>query len=134
MPCNRPSADLSPTPGTPGMLSTLSPFNAKKSIISSGPTPNLSSTPGTSIKVLFMVLIKVTWLSTNCAISLSPVLTNERIPNAVARFVNVPMTSSASTFGSTIKGNPIALMMLCNGAICERSSSGIGGRLALYSG
>ena len=86
------------------------------------------------MSVLFMVLINVTWSSTSCAISLSPVLTNDFIPKAVARFVRVPMTSSASTFGSTINGKPIAFIMVCKGAICERSSSGIGGRFALYSG
>ena len=81
-----------------------------------------------------MVLIKRTCLVTNCAISLSPVEITVSIPSSSACFAKVPITSSASTPGMTNKGKPIAVIISCNGAICVRRSSGIGGRFALYSG
>ena len=133
IPFNKACALLSPTPGTPGMLSTLSPLSARKSITSSGGIPNFVFTPSTSISWFVMVLIKVTCSFTSCAMSLSPVLIRVSIPFSVACLANVPITSSASTPDSTITGNPIALMMACNGSIWLLSSSGIGGRFALYS-
>ncbi|MNC71915.1 hypothetical protein D3C75_1228880 [compost metagenome] len=56
------------------MLSEASPISARKSIISSGGIPYLSHTSCGPRMVLFMVLIKVTFDVTNCAMSLSPVL------------------------------------------------------------
>ena len=127
-PCNSASAVFSPTPGTPGMLSTLSPISARKSIMSSGPTPNFSTTPGISITVSVMVFTNVTCLLTSCAISLSPVETTTSMPISVACAASVPMTSSASTPSITNSGIPIARIILCIGSTCGRRSSGMGGR------
>lgn len=115
------------------MLSEESPINARKSIISSGGMPYLSHTSCGPRMVLFMVLIRVTFGVTNCAMSLSPVLISTAWPAFSASSAKVPITSSASTPGVTSSGNPIALTILCNGSICARRSSGIGGRCDLYS-
>ena len=80
-----------------------------------------------------MVLIKVVLSFTNCARSLSPVDTITSIFFSFACFDSVPITSSASTPFSISIGHPIALIALFNGSICIASSSGILGRLALYS-
>ena len=66
--------------------------------------------------------------------SLSDVETTVRRRLAVAWAARVPITSSASTSGTIRSGIPIALMMSWIGLIWSRRSSGIGGRLALYSG
>ena len=58
--CSSASAVFSPTPGTPGMLSTLSPISARKSTICSGGTPNFARTPSTSSRVSVIVLTSVT--------------------------------------------------------------------------
>ena len=124
---------FSPTPGTPGILSDESPISARKSMISSGGMPYLSHTSCGPRIVLFMVLIRVTFGVTSCAMSLSPVLISTAWPAFSASSASVPITSSASTPGVTNSGRPIALTMLCSGSICARRSSGIGGRCDLYS-
>ncbi|CNT87985.1 Uncharacterised protein [Salmonella enterica subsp. enterica serovar Bovismorbificans] len=78
-----------------------------------------------------MVLISVIFGVTNCAISLSPVLINTGRPTFSASRASVPITSSASTPETASSGNPMALTMACNGSICARRSSGIGGRCDL---
>ena len=115
------------------MLSDESPINARKSIISSGGTPYFSLTSSGPKITLVMVLISVIFGVTNCAISLSPVLIRTSRPSAAAFSANVPITSSASTPEIDNKGKPIACTISCKGAICSRRSSGIGGRLDLYS-
>ena len=102
-------------------------------MIISGGIPNFSLTPSTSKVVLVMVLIKKVCSSTNCAISLSPVLIRVFTPILLACNAKVPITSSASTPGIVKIGKPIALITACNGSIWLRKSSGILGRLALYS-
>ena len=47
-------AVFGPMPGTPGMLSTLSPIKACTSVILSGPTPNFSITFASSISIFFI--------------------------------------------------------------------------------
>ncbi|MOA19947.1 hypothetical protein D3C78_1403590 [compost metagenome] len=79
------------------MLSTLSPIRARKSMMCSGPTPNFSCTPATSSTLPVMVLTRVTWPSTSCAISLSPVEMITGRPFAALLRASVPITSSAST-------------------------------------
>ena len=79
------------------MLSTLSPIRARKSMISSGPTPNFSFTPSTSRRLPVMVLTSVMCPSTSCAMSLSPVEITTGRPAAALLRARVPITSSAST-------------------------------------
>ncbi|KPW97232.1 hypothetical protein ALO79_200005 [Pseudomonas syringae pv. castaneae] len=65
--------------------------------------------------------------------SLSPVeITTGRAAAALLR-ARVPMTSSASTLSTHSSGKPRALTLACSGSICTRMSSGMLGRLALYS-
>ncbi|MCY1407603.1 hypothetical protein D9M71_229090 [compost metagenome] len=65
--------------------------------------------------------------------SLSPVeITTGRPPAALCR-ARVPITSSASTPSTQSSGSPSARTLACKGSTCTRSSSGIEGRLALYS-
>ena len=66
--------------------------------------------------------------------SLSLVEMNTRHPLLRARSARVPMTSSASTPETQRRGSPWAAMTWWSGSICTRSSSGMGGRFALYSG
>jgi len=78
-----------------------------------------------------MVSIRLICLVTSCARSLSPVEITTSMPIISACLAKVPMTSSASTPGIAIKGNPSAFINSCSGAICPRKSSGIEGLLAL---
>ncbi|CSI34711.1 Uncharacterised protein [Vibrio cholerae] len=63
-----------------------------------------------------MVLIRVILSSTNCAISLSPVLIKTGIPACEAWRANVPITSSASTPSIANSGKPIARITWCKGS------------------
>ena len=81
-----------------------------------------------------MVLTMVTRSSTSWAMSLSPVHTSTSSPASPACSASVPMTSSASTPPSTSTVKPSARTMAWMDSIWERSSVGMGGRLALYSG
>ena len=100
----------------------------------SGGTPNLVATPAASRTSLLMVLTSVTRGPTSWAMSLSPVEMTTSKPCAAARCAKVPITSSASTPGKERIGQPEASTPSWIGAICWARSSGIGGRLALYSG
>ena len=102
------AAVFGPHFGIPGTLSTLSPVNAKKSIMESGGTPNFSLTPIGVIVVSLIVLTNVTLSVTSWAKSLSPVEIRTASPFASACFASVPITSSASTPGTTSNGNPSA--------------------------
>ncbi|MCY1306257.1 hypothetical protein D9M70_561090 [compost metagenome] len=65
--------------------------------------------------------------------SLSPVeITTGRLPAALCR-ARVPITSSASTPSTHSRGRPRARTLACSGSTWTRSSSGMEGRLALYS-
>ena len=102
-------------------------------MICSGQTSNLFFTPSRSSTVLLMVLISVICGDTSCAMSLSPVeISTLRFCLAAAQ-ASVPMTSSASTPCSRRMGRPMPFTASNSGSICERRSSGIGGRCALYS-
>ncbi|MNR09442.1 hypothetical protein D3C85_1256440 [compost metagenome] len=102
-------------------------------MICSGATPNFSFTPSTSMLLPVMVLTKVMWPSTSCAMSLSPVeMITGRSAAALLR-ARVPITSSASTPSTHSSGKPRAITLWCSGSICTRMSSGMLGRLALYS-
>ena len=98
----------------------------------SGQTSNFAFTPARSMTLPLMVLMSVTPSSTSCAMSLSPVDTRTCSPWARAVRVSVPMTSSASTPLIRSKGKPRPCTASSNGSTCARSSSGMGGRCALY--
>ena len=100
----------------------------------SGGTPNFSITPSRSVRVWVMVLTSPMRGPTSCAKSLSPVETSTSMPSAAARVASVPITSSASTPGTRRIGKPSASTTASIGSTCARRSSGIGARLALYSG
>ena len=53
------------------------------------------------------------------------------MPCLEPRSAKEAITSSASTFGISITGIPMALQISFNGESCSLKSSGIGGRLAL---
>ena len=127
------AAVTGPTPGTPGMLSEVSPTKASQSTIKAGGTPNFCSTPATSVTTFFMVSNIRTRSSTNCAKSLSPLTISTGSPFAVACRVNVPITSSASTPATCSSGKPKARTQAYKGSICRISSGSSGGRWALYS-
>ena len=64
--------------------------------------------------------------------SLSPVEISTSNPAAAARTASVPITSSASTPDTRSSGSPSAVTASSKGCNCERRSSGIGVRCALY--
>ncbi len=135
------AAVFGPHLGTPGMLSMLSPISASMSTICPGRTPNFSITAWSlSMRLPVMVLTSSTIPfpdaggRTSCAKSLSPVEMVTSMPSAAPCNASVPITSSASTPGTRRIGRPSASTSFIIGSTCARRSSGIGGRLALYSG
>jgi hypothetical protein len=102
-------------------------------MICSGKTSNFAFTPSRSSTVPLIVLMQVIFGSTSWAMSLSPVEMSTLRPCFAAVMASVPMTSSASTPVSRRIGRPWPRTASNNGWICERRSSGIGGRCALYS-
>ena len=77
-----------------------------------------------------MVMCSLTsWLR-----SLSPLEITTFTPCAAAVTASVAITSSASTPGTSSKGQPMRRIMRWIGSIWARKSSGMGERLALYSG
>ena len=101
-------------------------------MICSGHTPNLFFTPSRSRRESVMVFTSVMRSSTICAMSLSPVEISTSMSCAAACFASVPITSSASTPLMRSSGRPIASTQSSSGCNCERRSSGIGVRVALY--
>ena len=128
------AAVLGPTLVTPGTLSTASPTSVWKSIMSCGGTPNSLVTPATSRRLPFMVSMMVTCSFTSWLRSLSPLETMTCMPCAAACVASVAITSSASTSGTLSTGQPKRRTTSWMGSICARRSSGMGERLALYSG
>ena len=135
------AAVFGPHLSTPGTLSMASPISASRSTIWPARTPNLSITAASeSMRLPLMVLTSATdpapaaGCRTSWAKSLSPVEMVTSRPCAAACSASVPITSSASTPCSRRIGMPSAATISIIGSICARSSSGIGGRLALYSG
>ena len=78
-----------------------------------------------------MVLTRVMRSLTNCAMSLSPVEITTFQPASSPALASVPITSSASTSGTTSTGQPISRTNSGNISACGRKSSGMGGRVAL---
>ena len=89
-------AVTSPTRGTPGMLSTLSPMSASTSATWPGATPKNSRTPASSRNFSRPVWKTRTRGPTSWSMSLSAVTMTTSNPIADAFFASVPMTSSAS--------------------------------------
>ena len=129
------AAVLGPHFGTPGTLSTASPTSAIMSMISAGGTPYFSAIASSlSMRLPLMVLTRVTPGRTSWAKSLSLVETVTSRPSAAPATARVPITSSASTPSTRRMSMPSASTTSHIGCTCTRRSSGIGGRLALYSG
>jgi len=96
-------AVTSPTPGTPGALSTASPISASTSITCKGATPHSSRTFASSARTHDPPArwdgggrSTVTCASTSWRRSLSGETTTAARPAADARFASVPSASSAS--------------------------------------
>ena len=78
------TAVLTPMPGTPGILSTLSPAKAWTSMTRSGFTPNFSSTSLMPISRFFMGSRIMTFSVTSCIRSLSELMIVQRAPASSA--------------------------------------------------
>ena len=94
-------AVFSPTPGTPGMLSELSPLSDLKSTICSGVRPYRAKTRSGSYSTIasappLAVCIRCTFLVTSCSMSRSPETMCTSQPSRSAAVAMVPITSSAS--------------------------------------
>ena len=103
------AAVFSPTPGTPGMLSDGSPFNATYSRYFDGGTPNRSSTPASSYRTMSEIprRLNITWMPgrTSWKKSRSAVTITASIPCSAARTARVPIASSASWSTTRTIGN-----------------------------
>ena len=83
---------------------------------------------------MLIVLISVTFSSTSCARSLSPVEITTLKPPFAAMQEIVPIASSASMPGTVSTGQPSSFTASTIGSICSARSDGIAVRVALYSG
>ena len=98
----RSRAVFSPTPGTPGMLSEVSPIRLFTSMSCLGFTPYFSTTAASSITTVSLRPIRVAAKSTvtcsftSCRLSRSPVAMRQSSPRAAAAAERVPSRSSAS--------------------------------------
>ncbi|MCW0423687.1 hypothetical protein NB713_001630 [Xanthomonas sacchari] len=129
------AAVLGPHFSTPGTLSMASPISASRSTIWCGQTPNFSITAASeSMRLPLMVLTSCTPGRTSWAKSLSPVEMVTSRPSPAPCRARVPITSSASTPSWRRMVMPSACTIWHIGSTWARSSSGIGGRLALYGG
>jgi hypothetical protein len=98
--CMSLTAVFSPIPGTPGILSDVSPANPLISGTYVGSTPRRSLTASTSYVSIslmprFVTMARVS-SDTSCRVSLSPVTIRLSTPASSACFVIVPIMSSAS--------------------------------------
>ena len=104
-------------------------------MIWSARTPNFATTASSESRRLpLIVLTRATPGRTSWAKSLSLVEMVTSTPAAQARRARVPITSSASTPSTRTMSMPSAWTMSHIGWTWARSSSGMGGRLALYCG
>ena len=105
-------AVFSPTPGMPGRLSLGSPRMAAKSGYCWGVSPYFSSTAaGVKRDMSVMprrVIRTVTWSSTSCSTSRSPVTISTSMPSFSARVASVAITSSASNPAALSRAMPSA--------------------------
>ena len=98
----RAMAVFSPMPGTPGMLSELSPIRAFRSIMWMGAKPYCSWKAVSVISLVVVCPMRVdtsftmVWSVMSCRLSLSPVTTTQSQPSASHLREMVPIRSSAS--------------------------------------
>ena len=97
-----------PTLGIPLMPSEASPISVSRSIIWLGLIPYLSSTPCTSTTLPTKLSSNITQSLISCIMSLSPLEITTWWPSCTARWVNVPIMSSASAPSMRNKGIPKA--------------------------
>ncbi len=129
------AAVFGPIPGTPGTLSVLSPVRVCRSITWSGRTPLLANRPAGSRTVSCCTSTITTRSVSSCSRSLS----RETMRNSICSWsatcaANVAITSSASNPGAAKTGMPNASINSRTRAIWGTRSSGVGRRVALYSG
>ena len=129
---SRSSARFSPTPGTPGMLSDVSPASALKSRICEGVSPMLSLSAAASMTCTSLMprLVNSTVVESSMSwkLSRSPVRINVLMPWDLA---SVPMMSSASIPSCSTYFIPITSNICLTTGICTASSSGMPRRVAL---
>ena len=110
---SRSFAVFSPMPGTPGMLSELSPMSALRSIMRMGSKPYSSRKRSGVYSIVSVCPMRVLTLKTwvlsvmSCRLSLSPVTTSHVQPAASQRRATVPSRSSASQPASSSRRTPI---------------------------
>ena len=136
--CIRLSAVFSPIPGTPGILSDVSPCNPFTSISCFGSIPYVSSIFSllyTSVSVfppfvLGILIITLSVASWNVSLSPESIITS--LPCFSPNLESVPNISSASYPSFSIISIFIAFSTSFITGICSASSSGIPFRFALY--
>ena len=132
------SAVFSPTPGTPGILSEVSPISPFTSISWIGFTPYfsiISSSPNVSVSVfpilVWGILIAI-FLLASWNVSLSPETIVTSKPSLSPLFASVPKISSASYPSFSIIVIFILVKISLIIGICSASSFGIPFLVALY--
>ncbi len=129
-------AVFSPTPGTPGMLSDVSPIRPFRSTTCSGVTPYWAYSASWSNSAISEIPLRVsiTFVAgpISCSASRSPVTMMTSWPAFAARQASVPMISSASKPASSSTAIPIAASSSRTSGNCSASSVGVALRWALY--
>ena len=137
--CTKSVAVFSPTPGTPGMWSLVSPISALRSMSCAGVSPYFSCTAAgvystvSGLPILVAASNTCTWSLTSCNASRSPVAMTHSSPDFTQAEASVPSRSSASNPSCSITEQPISCNISFKIGIWLRSSSGIPLRPALYS-
>ena len=116
------------------MLSDGSPIRAWTWITRDGSTPNFSTTAFSSTQRSFMVSSMTTLSLISCMRSLSEEMMTTRSTSLAYLRARVAMMSSASTPGILMADTLKAAMTSSMRGNWTTRSSGMGGRLALYSG
>ncbi len=127
--CSSFRAVFSPTPGTPGMLSDLSPISPLRSISPAGSSPYLSFTlllsQSSKSDTPLLVYITFTLSLTSCRASRSPVTMSTSMPSCSPYRERVPITSSASKPAASIRFISMASKRSFNTGTCTARSSGM---------
>ena len=120
-------------PGTPGMLSEVSPIRLFTSMSCRGCTPYFSRMAAGSITSVSLLVASSTVVAslTSCKLSRSPVASSVVPPAAALAAASVPKMSSASQPGWLTCTKPRSVSNSFSTGICWASSSGIPLRVPL---
>ena len=133
--CRSFTAVLSPTPGTPGMLSLESPARPFQSVTCSGVKPYSSYTLEGVKRIVSLMPLRVNISSvpppTSCSASRSPVSSSGVTPEAAPFRLRVPSRSSASQPCREKRRMPMSSRRERIVPNCWRSSGGVSRRPAL---